>query len=253
MCAGVAQSFRRRRDFFSFSLFPGLWIARIPLTGEATASSRRTWTPKQENAGLKQENARASKQDSGPQQHAARVRRGRVGIARRRRAPGHEGDEGRHPHRLRRTCAPSSWSSTRTATGWPRAAREKPARVSLLAAPMLEQIERVSTACWASRRFSAPRVAFYGQSTRMGDAEETEAPARRDARDRGRPRCRRALPRARPARRSARVRRGRVQRVKARWTASESKARSKESAARKAREDDEAGRIDNAEHNSADE
>ena len=41
---------------------------------------------------------------------------------------------------------------------------------------MLEQIERVSTACWASRRFSAPRVAFDGQSTHMGDAEETEAP-----------------------------------------------------------------------------
>jgi len=32
--------------FFPFSLFPGLWIARIPLTGEATASSRRTWTSK---------------------------------------------------------------------------------------------------------------------------------------------------------------------------------------------------------------
>ena len=177
LCAGVAQSFRKRTDFPPFSPF---------FPSRSSPSSRRRRLRR--TRGLKQENARSQAGERavssrrGPQAglrspttRCARER-GRAGIAR-RRLGGIRIDWVPHPlHRLRRARAPRSWSSTRTATGWPRAAREKLARVSLLAAPMLEQIERVSTACWASRRFSAPRVAFDGQSTHMGDAEETEAP-----------------------------------------------------------------------------
>ena len=73
MCAGVAQSFRRRRDFFSFFPF--------------SRSLDRSQQPSPHGGdGLKQENVdlkagergpqagehAVSKQDSGPQQHAAR-------------------------------------------------------------------------------------------------------------------------------------------------------------------------------------
>jgi len=85
LCAGVAQSFRKRRDFSPF--FPFFSLLAAALTegdGRGERSSRTTL-----------------KQDNGPQQHAAR-------------------DADTKKGGIRSAVPPSSWSS---ATGW--SAREK--------------------------------------------------------------------------------------------------------------------------------
>jgi hypothetical protein len=203
LCAGVVQSCRTAEDFFSF--FPFFPAASSPSSrrrrpqenarsqaGERAVSSRRT-------RGLKQ--ARTSSRTTVPNNTLrARTRTGRD-----RSTPPR-----RHPHRLGPASAASTPPCTRPKVvvfdkdgdGMAAcAAREKPARVSLLAAPMLEQIERVSTACWASRRFSPPLPPPASRSTasrRTWTTRRRPRP-RSSRRSCSRTACRRARSLARPA------------------------------------------------------